>query len=172
MSLSLESAGQMLSLDLVFALAVFLVALGGVIHAEGVIANSAEDAERLREMQNDLVRTSDQLVLTPGEPEGWPDTDEVKSIGLAYRDHRASNEKLLEVDSMSHRALQGNMSTWPSNVHVQLLTSSGSANCTVSGTNISGGSKPSSPLDELSIDRYVMTEDGRNCTLRVTFWRD
>lgn len=162
--------GQIVSIDMVLALVIFATALGGVLYTESTLSSSANDLEEFRRTQDRLIELSDQLVLTKGEPDGWYNTSKIKSIGLSYRDHRLADDKVLALTRMTHRDLQNNLSTGPNSVYIQLLTSTG-ANCTVRSDNITIGSFPSSSRERLSIDRLVMTEDLRNCTLRLTLWR-
>lgn len=165
-----SAKGEAVSLDTILALVIFSIALVGVVHVEGTLSSSASDAEELRRAQDRLIELSDQLVMTRGEPDGWYNASKVKSIGLAYRDHRLSDDKLVALTRMTHRSLQGNLSTGPNSIFIELLTSTG-GNCTVRSTNISVGARPASPRERISIDRLVMTEDMRNCTLRLTLWR-
>ena len=162
--------GQIVSIDVVFAMVIFSIALASVLYTENSLSSSVRDAEEFRLVQNKLVEISDQLVMTRGDPDGWPNASKIKSIGLAYRDHRISDSKITALNAMSHRSIQNNLSTGANSIYIQYLTITG-GNCTVSSTNISAGAMPSSPRERISIDRFVIAEDSRNCTLRVTLWR-
>lgn len=169
-SLLLSGKGQAVSLDVVLALVIFTISIAGVLHAESSISHSVADSEEFRRTQDRLIGLSDQLVLTSGEPDGWYNSTNIKSVGLAYGDHRLADDKLIALTRMTAKDLRGNLSTGPNSLYVQLLTSGGS-NCTVQSTNLTVGAQPAGAKEQISIDRYVMTENSRNCTLRVTLWR-
>ncbi|MBI4017506.1 MAG: hypothetical protein HY366_01015 [Candidatus Aenigmarchaeota archaeon] len=168
--ISCSAKGQVVSIDVLLALVIFAAAMAGVLHTENTLSASIRDTEEFRRTQDRLISLSDQLVFTRGDPDGWYNSSRIKSIGLMYSDHVLSDDKLVALTRFSSTALRGNLSTGANNVYVQLLNSGG-GNCTVRSTNITAGTVPSGVRERTSIDRYVLTEDARNCTLRVTLWR-
>jgi len=180
--------GQVLSIDAAIAVVIFVTYIAAVLIQASGLEQSAINARDTAQMERKAVGVSDLLITSRGKPSYWHVKGSTKySLGLAWKDHVLSREKLLAIDDFpSYPQLRSMLAVNPYHIRIQLLNATRKDNASRSNkfggceiedsdgqqVNITAGQEPTDTESEVIIDRLVHTQppNKRRCALRVNIW--
>ncbi len=165
----MEKKAQIFSAELVIASALFIGALMLFVAIWAAMHSAYSEEKMEREMQTVLFGISDMLVLSPGEPSGWEQSEmeNASAIGLATRSNRLSPTKFSKLESLNatnYQDIKESMGAGRFDIYIALNNST----ALLYSFGISADLNNSTTL-AISTERLVLMNDSI-ATLKVQVW--
>lgn len=163
------SKGQVLSIDLLIATAIFLFILNTSVLIWNSELSRKNDMEARKWMEESARTTSNQLVTSQGDPSDWQNLQELNesslhSLGLVDSRNMLNQKKVDKLSLLSntnYALIKRVIGLEAYNVTIYLISNKSS---------MIFGTEPASEEGVISVDRFALLNDSK-VTIRMKVWR-